>query len=93
VAIQTRTATWFVYILECRGGSLYTGVTTDLDRRLEEHSGGRGAKYTAARLPVRLAYQERHRDRSSAQTREATIKRMTREKKLALIGPRLLGRE
>ena len=76
---------WYIYILECGDGSLYTGVTTDLDRRLAEHNTGRGSKYTAARLPVRLVFSERHADRSAAQKREASIKRMPRRKKLALL--------
>ena len=77
--------TWFVYILVCADLSLYTGVTTDLGRRLERHNAGTGAKYTAARRPVRLAWSEACPDRSAAQRREAEIKRMTRREKLALL--------
>jgi putative endonuclease len=77
---------WKVYILRCADGTLYTGVTTDLERRLSEHNGSpRGAKYTRTRAPVSLAYAEPYPDRSSASIREAAIKRLTREEKEALI--------
>lgn len=76
---------WFVYMLRCRDGSLYTGSTTDLDRRLASHQSGKGAKYTRSRLPVELAYWETAADKSAALRREAAIKRLTRENKLALI--------
>lgn len=76
---------WFVYILRCGDGSLYTGCTNDLPRRLEAHRSGRGAKYTRSRLPVTLAYREAAADRSAALRREAAIKRLTRRQKLALI--------
>lgn len=77
--------TWFVYILRCGDGSLYTGCTNDLPRRLEAHRSGRGAKYTRSRPPVTLAYREAAADRSAALRREAAIKRLTRRQKLALI--------
>jgi len=76
---------WYVYILVCGDGTLYTGVTTDLARRTAQHNAGRGAKYTAARLPVRLAYSEHCPDRSLAQKREAALKRLSRREKLALL--------
>lgn len=76
---------WFVYILRCGDGSLYTGCTNDLPRRLEAHRSGRGAKYTRSRPPVTLAYREAAADRSAALRREAAIKRLTRRQKLALI--------
>ncbi len=77
---------WFVYILRCRDNSLYTGVTTDCARRLHEHNHSlRGAKYTRARRPVTLAYSEAAADRSTAQQREAQIKRLTASQKEALI--------
>lgn len=75
----------FVYLLRCGDGSLYTGSTTDLRRRLAAHRSGRGAKYTRSRLPVELVYWEEAPDWSGALRREAAIKRLTREKKLALI--------
>lgn len=76
---------WFVYMLRCGDGSLYTGSTNDLERRLTRHQRGRGAKYTRSRLPVTLAYWEEVPDRSCALRREAAVKRLTRGEKLALI--------
>ena len=81
---------WFVYILRCRDGSLYTGITKDVTRRCQQHNAGTASKYTRSRLPVRLAHQEAHPDQSSALKRELAIKGMTRRKKLALI--RLRGK-
>ena len=80
-------STWHVYLLRCADGTLYTGIATDLERRLREHNGeiGKGAKYTAARRPVELVYREDHPDRSAASEREAAIKRLTREQKVMLI--------
>lgn len=75
----------FVYILRCVDGSLYTGSTTDLARRLTAHRSGHGAKYTRSRLPVELAYWEEAPDWPAALRREAAIKRLTRQQKLALI--------
>lgn len=77
---------WTVYILRCGDGTLYTGCTSDLPRRLSAHQSGRGAKYTRSRLPVVLAYREEAADKSSALRREAAIKRLDRREKLALIG-------
>ncbi len=78
----------FVYILQCADGSLYTGWTDSLPRRLAAHNAGRGAKYTRSRRPVRLLWFEEHPNRSSALRREAAIKRLTRPQKLALIAAR-----
>jgi putative endonuclease len=78
-------AEYFCYILECADGTLYTGWTTDPDRRLHEHNAGRGAHYTRARRPLRLVYLEEHPDRRSAMQRELQIKRRGRRHKLALI--------
>ena len=75
---------WYVYILECRTGTLYTGVTTDVARRFEEHRRKR-ARYTSYNPPIRIVHRERFRTRSSALKREAYIKRQTRAQKLALI--------
>jgi putative endonuclease len=72
-------------MLECVDGSLYTGWTTDPDRRIKEHNAGRGALYTRWRRPVALTYLEQVGDRSSAQKREHAIKKLTRHQKLALI--------
>lgn len=76
---------YYVYILRCGDGSLYTGSTNDVERRLKVHQSGRGAKYTRSRLPVVLAYQEELPDKSAALRREAAIKRLTRPEKLALL--------
>lgn len=76
---------YFLYILECEDGSLYTGITTDVSRRLEEHVSGKGAQYTRARKAKRIAYVEPHPDRSSASRREAEIKRWSRARKLELV--------
>ncbi len=85
------TDAWWVYMLECGDGSLYTGITNDLRRRLEAHADGSGSKYTRTRMPVRLVYRERCADRSRAQRREAQVKQLSREAKLDLIG-RAAGR-
>ena len=76
---------YLVYILRCGDGTLYTGCTNDLPRRLRAHQSGRGAKYTRSRLPVELVYQEAVPDRSAALQREAAVKRLDRVRKLALI--------
>ncbi|MDH5185029.1 MAG: GIY-YIG nuclease family protein [Gammaproteobacteria bacterium] len=76
---------WFVYLLECADQSLYTGITTDLERRVDEHNGSKlGARYTRSRRPVRLLYHERYDDRSSATQREIQIKRFSRKEKIQL---------
>lgn len=77
---------WVVYILECRDGTLYTGITDDLDKRLKAHNAGKGAKYTRGRGPVKLRYQELSEDHSRALRREIEIKRLSRTEKLVLIG-------
>ena len=76
---------WHVYILRCADGTLYTGIAVDLSKRLDAHQRGTAARYTRARLPVFLAYQESQPDRSSALKREAALRRMGRDYKLALI--------
>ena len=76
---------WHVYIIECSDGSLYTGVTTDIERRMKQHNSGKAASYTRVRTPVRLVYNESHPDRSSALKREAEIKSWPRKKKLEQI--------
>jgi len=78
---------YFVYILECSDKTLYTGITTDLKRRVDEHNNSdKGAKYTKLRRPVKLVYSEKSQDRSSASKREHSIKKMTRVAKMELIG-------
>ena len=75
-----------VYILKCADGTLYTGSTVDLEKRLKEHSEGKNAaKYTRARRPVTLVYHEEFEDLGEARSREAQIKRLTRADKLSLI--------
>ncbi len=76
----------FVYIVECADQTLYTGWTTDVERRLKAHNAGRGARYTQQRGPVRLVHVETWPDRRSAMMRELQIKRMSRADKLKLIG-------
>ena len=76
---------WYVYILRCGDGSLYTGITDDIDRRLAAHRAGHGAKYTRGRGPLELVYRERQPDKSAALRRECRIKRLSRAEKLALI--------
>jgi putative endonuclease len=75
---------WYVYILECSDGTLYTGITTDVNKRLETHNKGKGAKYTRVRLPVKLRVYFEAEDRSSASKEEYRIKQLTREQKLKL---------
>ena len=77
---------WYVYLLRCADGSLYTGIATDLQRRLRQHNGelAGGAQYTRGRRPVTLLWMETRRDRSGAQRREAAIRRLSRPEKLRL---------
>jgi putative endonuclease len=75
----------WVYMLRCRDGSLYTGWTSDLTRRLATHSAGKASRYTASRLPVELAFALAMTDRSAAMREELRIKRLSRPQKLALI--------
>jgi putative endonuclease len=75
---------WIVYILECSDESLYTGITTDLTRRIREHDAAKGAKYTKNRGPFTIRYTETKRTKSSALKREAAIKNLDRSAKLAL---------
>ena len=82
--------TWRVYIIECSDGSLYTGITNDLDRRITAHNDGRGAKYTKSRRPVRLRYSEPAADRKNASQREYAIKSLRKAKKMRLITPKPL---
>lgn len=76
---------YYVYILRCGDDSFYTGITTDVARRVSEHKEGKGARYTRARGVKALLHTERKLNRSTATKREATIKRMSRKEKLALV--------
>jgi putative endonuclease len=76
---------WSVYILKCSDNTLYTGITNNLEKRLDAHSQGIGAKYTRCRLPIRLVYVEEQPDRSAASKRELEIKSFSRAKKNQLI--------
>ena len=77
---------WKLYILECSDGTLYTGITDDIERRLRMHNLGKGAKYTRGRTPVILRYTEACEDRSSALRREISVKNLSRSEKLRLCG-------
>ena len=76
---------WFVYILRCADGSLYTGITNDLERRGEQHNAGTASRYTRSRLPVALEYQEEQPNQSMALKRELAIKALSRKAKESLI--------
>ncbi len=76
---------WYVYILECSDTTYYTGITTDIERRIDEHTAGIGAKYTKGRGPLKLMYQEEYTDRSSASKREIEIKSLSKAQKFSLI--------
>ena len=77
---------WCVYLLRCSDGSLYAGITTNLDRRIEQHNTGKaGAKYTRSRRPVALAWSEAAEDRASASKREHAVRRLAKEEKEALV--------
>ena len=84
IVIMSDNLKWVLYILECCDGTLYTGISNDVERRLSEHQNGRGAKYTRGRRPVKLVYFEEYVDRSDASKREMEIKRMSRATKLLL---------
>lgn len=86
LAASCAASTWYVYIVECADRTLYTGIATDVVRRVACHNAGTGARYTRARLPVRLVYQETQPTRSAALKREALIKKGSRARKQALIG-------
>lgn len=82
----------FVYIVKCSDGTLYTGYTTNPERRLGEHNRGKASRYTRARRPVELVHLEKLRDRSTALRRESEIKRMKKEEKLLLCWEKLSPR-
>lgn len=78
-------ATWYLYILRCGDGTLYTGITTDVERRLEAHQTGKGAKYTRGRGPLELVYREACENHSDALKRELAVKKLTRKQKEQLL--------
>lgn len=82
---------WHVYIILCSDDTLYTGITTDLQRRFAQHASGRGAKYFRGRKPVQVVYLESGHTHSSATTREAAIKNLARADKLSLISSETTG--
>jgi predicted GIY-YIG superfamily endonuclease len=91
---RARLATmWFVYIVRCRDRTLYTGVTTDADKRVAEHNRGRGARYTRSRLPVELVHLEAAADRATALRREREIKRMPSAAKRRMISGAVDGED
>ena len=83
--LEVRAVSWFVYMLRCGDGSLYTGITDDVPRRLGVHRAGKGAKYTRGRGPLELVYQEEVSDKSAALKREYAIKRLRREEQEQLL--------
>lgn len=82
---QSAEGPWLVYMVECRDGSLYTGITNDLERRLSQHNDGTGARYTRSRRPVQLRYQEECENRSAALVRECSVRLLSPKEKWALI--------
>lgn len=85
VSERSESNQWVVYILKCKNGDLYTGITDNLQRRFKEHTSGKGGHFTKSFAAEEILFSEKHPDKSSALKREAQIKGWTREKKLALI--------
>lgn len=79
---------WLVYILECKDGTYYTGITDDLEKRITAHNSGKGAKYTKGRGPVKMVYSEKYLGRSEATKREGEIKKLNRKAKMKLLQTR-----
>ena len=84
---------YFVYLLRCKDGSLYCGITTDLERRLSEHKKGAGSKYARAKKVGKIVYSERKKNRSTASKREAAIKNLTRAEKLMLVKTQAISKK
>lgn len=80
---MTAATPWFLYLIECRDGSYYAGITTDVEARFQAHAAGKGARYTRARPPVRILGMRAYADRAAASRAEWRIKRLPRERKLA----------
>ena len=85
---MTKNSQWYIYIIRCADDTLYTGISNHLEKRIDSHNAGNGAKYTKGRGPVELIYKEKSQDKSTASKREAEIKKLTRKEKLKLIGLR-----
>ncbi|MDH5369381.1 MAG: GIY-YIG nuclease family protein [Gammaproteobacteria bacterium] len=86
MTVNNKPADWFVYILECNDKTLYTGITNNIEKRIEQHNSGKeAAKYTRVRRPVKCVYKETHKNRSEATKREFEIKKLSRGEKLKLI--------
>jgi putative endonuclease len=79
-------AAWFVYVVRCGDGTLYTGISRDVEARVAKHNRGQGARYTRGRAPVTVVHTERKSSQTAALRREAAIKALSRTKKIALIG-------
>ena len=84
-AAKKKEPRWFLYILKCRDNTFYTGITTDLDRRLDQHNNGTASRYTRSRKPVKRVHQETCADRSEALKREYAVKQLSREEKELLV--------
>lgn len=82
---ESKDTMWFLYILKCKNGDLYTGITNNLQRRFEEHASGKGGHFTKSFVVEKILFSEEYLDKSSALKREAQIKGWTRKKKLSLI--------
>lgn len=82
----------YTYILKCSDGSLYTGWTNDIEKRVEAHNSGKGAKYTRTRLPAELVYYETFDTKQEAMSREWHIKKMTRDEKMKLINDKTINK-
>ncbi len=87
ISISTTSNSWFLYIIRCRNGQLYTGITKDIDRRFQEHLAGgtKAAKFLRGKAPLEIVYRESVGNHSQALKREIAIKKLTRQQKLALI--------
>jgi len=82
---RNNSPTYFVYMIQCDDGSLYTGITTDIERRFSEHKNGKGGHYTASHRARKILYTEKHGTKGGALKREAEIKRWRRKKKMELV--------
>jgi len=88
---KKKAAAWMLYILKCRDGTLYTGITNDLPRRITQHNNGTASRYTRSRLPVKLVQQERCRGRSSALKKEYAMKQLSRKEKTKYIAGKAIA--
>ncbi len=83
--MKEKNEVYYVYILKCSDGTLYTGITNNIENRMKAHSAGKGSKYVRTRLPFELIYKEEYKDKSSAMKREFKIKKLTRKEKFVLL--------